>query len=122
MNPIKPKSLAEKGAEAYKASVLLDHAYLYKCTRGGLLAKDHRKVRPEILQLFEELVEAAEKYKRVTGRHLPIFGELGELFAEIMFGLKRHAPMTCGSDGMLGKLADSQPWALRRNPVGISRR
>jgi len=38
-----------------------------------------------------------------TRRHLPILGELGELFAEIMFALKRHGPMTQGSDGKLGE-------------------
>ena len=48
-------------------------------------------------------MEVAWKYKKVTGRHLPVLGELGELFAEIMFGIKRHDPMTQGSDGMLGK-------------------
>ena len=103
MNPARPQSLAQKEAEARKDSVLLRHAYLYDSTKGRLLAKDHRKVRPEILKVFGELVEVAAKYKKLTGRHLPILGELGELFAEIMFGIKRHDPMTQGSDGMLGK-------------------
>jgi len=62
----------------------------------------HRKVSQELLEVFGELVEAAAKYKKLTGRHLPILGELGELFAEIMFGIKRHGPMTQGSDGKLG--------------------
>ena len=103
MNPTNPQSLADKEAEARKASVLLRHAYLYDSAKGRLLAKDHRKVRPEILEVFGELVEVACKYKKLTGRHLPILGELGELFAEIMFGIERHDPMTRGSDGMLGK-------------------
>jgi hypothetical protein len=55
-----------------------------------------------MLEVFRELVEAAIKYKRLTGRHLPILGELGELFVEIMFGITRHEPMTRGSDGLLG--------------------
>jgi hypothetical protein len=103
MNPTRPQSLADKEAEARKDSVLLNYAYLYTTARGTLLPKDHRKVRPELLEMFEELVAVAAKYKKLTGRHLPILGELGELFAEIMFGLKRHDPMTRGSDGMLGK-------------------
>ncbi len=98
----RPQSIADKEAEARKDSVLLRHAYLYDSTKGRLLPRDHRKVRPEILEVFAELVEAAAKYKRLTGRHLPILGELGELFAEIMFGIKRHNPMTQGSDGLLG--------------------
>lgn len=102
MNPTRPKSLAEQEAEARKDSVLLKYAYFNTPTKGTLLPKDHRKVRPEILAIFEELVEAAAKYKRLTGRHLPILGELGEFFAEIVFGIERHDPMTRGSDGKLG--------------------
>lgn len=99
---VKPQSLADREAEARKDSVLLRHAYLYDSAKGRLLPRDHRKVRPELLEVFGELVEAAAKYKKLTGRHLPILGELGELFVEIMFGIKRHNPMTQGSDGLLG--------------------
>ena len=99
----KLQSIANREAEARKDSVLLRHAYLYDSAKGKLLPRDHRKVRPEILEVFGELVEAAVKYKRLTPRHLPILGELGELFAEIMFGIKRHNSMTQGSDGLLGK-------------------
>jgi hypothetical protein len=99
---VKPQSLADREAEARKNSVQLRHAYLYDSAKGRLLPRDHRKVRPELLEVFGELVEAAAKYKKLTGRHLPILGELGELFVEIMFGIKRHNPMTQGSDGLLG--------------------
>ena len=37
-----------------------------------------------------------------TFRYLPIFGELGELLAEISFGIKRHKPRTQDLDGRLG--------------------
>jgi len=57
----------------------------------------------EVVQIFEDLVRIAQEYKSVTGRYLQIWGELGELFAEIKFGLKRHRPGTEGSDGKLGK-------------------
>lgn len=56
----------------------------------------------ELLQLFEDLVENAEIYHNITGRYLPIFGELGEIFVEITFGMKRHKPYTQGSDGKIG--------------------
>lgn len=56
----------------------------------------------ELIQIFEDLVEVAAEYKEVTGRYLPVFGELGELFAEITFGIKRHKPRTQGSDGRPG--------------------
>lgn len=104
MKPTKPRSLAEQADEARKWSVLLNSAYLYTTARGTLRPSGKRnpKARPELLAIFEELVESAAKYKKVTGRHLPILGELGELFAEIMFGIERHDPMTQGSDGRLG--------------------
>jgi hypothetical protein len=56
----------------------------------------------EILDIFEHLIEVAVEYKEVTGRYLPLWGELGELYAEIKFGIKRHRPMAQGSDGKLG--------------------
>jgi hypothetical protein len=55
-----------------------------------------------VVKIFEELVDTAIAYKEITGRYLPVFGELGELFAEISFGITRHKPCTQGSDGRLG--------------------
>ena len=101
-NTSKPQSIADKETEPRKDSVLLRQAYLYDSAKGRLLARDHRKTRPEVLEIFAELVEVATKYKKLIGRHLPVLGELGELFAEIVFGIKRHNPITQGSDGMLG--------------------
>ena len=98
-----PQSLADREAEARKNSVLLRFAYYTTPTKGMMLPDSYRHVRPELLAVFEELVESAAKYKRITGRHLPILGELGELFAEIMFGIERHAPRTQGSDGRLDR-------------------
>ena len=56
----------------------------------------------ELVKIFEDLVYLAQDYKQLTDRHLPLFGELGEIFAEITFGVKRHKPRTQGSDGRLG--------------------
>ena len=56
----------------------------------------------EIIDVFDNLVDVAVDYKRVTGRYLPLFGELGELYAEIKYGIRRHQPRTRGSDGKLG--------------------
>jgi hypothetical protein len=66
---------------------------------------DNESKRPTSLELWElldELVETARNYFEVTGRHLPIFGELGELYGEAKYGIKRHKPFTQGSDGKLG--------------------
>ena len=57
---------------------------------------------PQLIEIFETLVYDAAWYKNHTGRYLPIFGELGEIFAEITFGIKRHKPRTQGSDGRMG--------------------
>lgn len=40
--------------------------------------------------------------RRVSGRYLQLWEELGELYAEINFGIKRYRPMAQGSDGKLG--------------------
>jgi len=60
------------------------------------------KADPELVMIFESLVENAMFYHTLTGRYLQIWGELGELYAEIKYGIKRHKPHTRGSDGKLG--------------------
>jgi len=65
-------------------------------------ASEFPAANQDILDVFDNLVDAVRDYKKVTGRYLPLFGELGELYAEIKYGIRRHAPMTKGSDGKLG--------------------
>jgi hypothetical protein len=73
---------------------------------GQLYEQELKERYPEadidLINIFETLVDNSFHYKQITGRYLPIFGELGELFAEITFGIKRHKPRTQGSDGRLG--------------------
>lgn len=57
---------------------------------------------PELVKVFESLVENAMIYHELTGRYLQIWGELGELYAEIKYGIKRHKSHARGSDGKLG--------------------
>lgn len=64
--------------------------------------QEYTQVGPEVGMLFEELVENAKSYHYLTGRYLQIWGELGELYAEVKYGIKRHKPHTQGSDGKLG--------------------
>lgn len=59
------------------------------------------QANPELATIFDSLVESAMSYHALTGRYLQIWGELGELFAEIKYGIKRHRPHTQGSDGKL---------------------
>lgn len=56
---------------------------------------------------FEDLVDAVRRYRAATGRHLEIWGELGELFAELKYGVERHPAHQSGSDGLLnGELVE----------------
>ena len=66
------------------------------------LQQTYPQVDPELAMLFEALVQNANSYHHLTGRYLQIWGELGELYAEVKYGIKRHKPHTQGSDGRLG--------------------
>jgi hypothetical protein len=55
----------------------------------------------ELTQIFLDLVDVARQYKERTGRYLQIWGELGELYAEIRHGLVRHPKHFAGSDGTI---------------------
>jgi hypothetical protein len=58
-------------------------------------------------EIFEELVDCARRHFENTGRYLQIWGELGEIYAEIKFGLRRHGTHHAGSDGTInGKLVE----------------
>jgi hypothetical protein len=57
---------------------------------------------PRVVLIFQSLLDSALEYREVTGHYLQIWGELGELYAEIKFGLKRHRPHAQGSDGKIG--------------------
>ena len=56
----------------------------------------------ELIEAFESLVNAAVQYHETTGRHLEIWGELGEVYAEVRHGLKRNKQHSPGSDGRIG--------------------
>lgn len=59
------------------------------------------------VQIFCDLVGCAQRYFGNTGRYIQLWGELGELYAEIKFGLLRHAAHAAGSDGAIaGKLVE----------------
>lgn len=61
----------------------------------------------EQTEIFYDLVECAVRHFENTGRYLQIWGELGELYAEINFGLCRHETRKAGSDGTIrGKLVE----------------
>jgi hypothetical protein len=57
---------------------------------------------PMLKELFDTLVDVAQRHHDLTGRYLQIWGELGEMYAELQHGIERHKPGTPGSDGRLG--------------------
>lgn len=69
---------------------------------GDGLFSEYSVTSPELVTIFESLVKNAESFYRLTNRYLQIWGELGELYAEIEYGIKRHKPHTRGADGKLG--------------------
>jgi hypothetical protein len=61
----------------------------------------------EQAEIFHDLIECAERHFENTGRYLQIWGELGEIYAEIKFGLCRHGSHKEGSDGTIaGRLVE----------------
>lgn len=59
------------------------------------------------IEIFEDLLDCASRHFANTGRYLQIWGELGEIYAEIKFGLRRHGTHAEGSDGSIqGKLVE----------------
>ena len=61
----------------------------------------------EQTEIFQDLIDCAARHFENTGRYLQVWGELGEIYAEIKFGLRRHATHTPGSDGTIdGKLVE----------------
>ena len=57
--------------------------------------------------ILQDLIDCAERHFSNTGRYLQLWGELGEIYAEVKFGLRRHATHQEGSDGTIeGRLVE----------------
>lgn len=55
-----------------------------------------------LIPYFQDLLTLAESYFHETGQHLNVYGDIGELFGAIMYGIKLHKNYAQGSDGRLG--------------------
>jgi hypothetical protein len=55
-----------------------------------------------LIPVFEQLLTTAQSYHEDTGRHLQVYGDIGELFGAITYGIKLHRNYAQGSDGRLG--------------------
>lgn len=56
----------------------------------------------DLVPIFQNLLSTAEEYYDLTGRHLQVYGDLGELYGAITHGIKLHRNYAQGSDGKLG--------------------
>lgn len=75
--------------------------------QGMLLLAEKRELRrrgrPLIpIPYFEDLTSLAESYHLETGLHLSVYGDIGELFGAITYGIKLNRTYAQGSDGRLG--------------------
>ncbi|NNJ75152.1 MAG: hypothetical protein HKP56_08325 [Anderseniella sp.] len=55
-----------------------------------------------LVPIFEQLLTTAKCYFEETGLHLQVYGDIGELYGAITYGIKLHANYSQGSDGRLG--------------------
>jgi len=109
----------EKNFAIGKTEVELDKIK-YNGIFGEIIAKNQEEFKQKLkenkknLKVKQEnkakviVTENAKEYYSLTGRYLQIWGELGELYAELEYGLKRHKDVNHeGSDGFInGKLVE----------------
>lgn len=60
------------------------------------------KADVSLIPIFEDLLSVAQDYHFTTGKHLQVYGDIGELFGAITFGIKLHNNYAKGSDGRIG--------------------
>jgi hypothetical protein len=58
--------------------------------------------KSSIIPYFEDLISLAESYHLETGLHLSVYGDIGELFGAITYGIELNKTYAQGSDGRLG--------------------
>lgn len=56
----------------------------------------------DLVPIFQSLLAVAQEYHQLTGSHLQVYGDLGELYGAITHGIKLHRNYAQGSDGRLG--------------------
>lgn len=79
---------------------------------------------PTLVPYFQDLLTLAEAYFCDTGQHLNVYGDIGELFGAIMYGIKLHknhaqAPMVDWETTSL-KSKQSRRSTAKKKPVCVS--
>ncbi len=80
----------------------LRYSRLAELEREAHLRLKYPNADPALIPYFKDLLSLAESYFHDTGQHLNVYGDIGELFGAIMYGIKLHRNYAQGSDGRLG--------------------
>lgn len=79
------------------------YSRLAELEREASLRRNYPNADLALVPYFRDLLGLAESYFFDTGQHLDVYGDIGELFGAIMYGIKLHKNYAQGSDGKLGK-------------------
>lgn len=78
------------------------YSRLAELEREAELRRTYPNADITLVPYFRDLLTLAESYFHDTAQHLNIYGDIGELFGAIMYGIKLHKNYAQGSDGRLG--------------------
>jgi hypothetical protein len=87
----------------YEDDQLFESSHLARLEHEAELRRLYPKADISLVPVFRDLLELAGRYHHETGRHLQVYGDIGELFGAIAFGIRLHKNYAQGSDGRLGK-------------------
>lgn len=59
-------------------------------------------LKVDLVSIFQRLLNLSIEYHELTGNHLQVYGDLGELYGAIRYDLKLHRNYAQGSDGKIG--------------------
>lgn len=80
----------------------VEYSRLAELEREASLRLQYTNEDLALVPYFRDLLTLAESYFFNTGQHLNVYGDIGELFGAIMYGIKLHKNYAQGSDGKLG--------------------
>lgn len=67
------------------------------------MLRRHPHAELPVVRQFVRLARASSEYHETTGKHLMVYGALGELYGAMVWGVHLHRrPDTAGSDGRMG--------------------
>ena len=80
----------------------VNYSRLAELEREAELRLKYPNANVTLIPYFLDLLTLAQSYFEGTGQHLSVYGDIGELFGAIMYGIKLHKNYAKGSDGRLG--------------------